>query len=214
MSEPIRVLIADDHTIVRTGVRMLLEAETDIEVVGEALNGQEAVTLAEELLPDVVLMDISMGGMDGLAATRLVSANCPNTRILALTMHREDEYFFEMLEAGASGYIVKGADPTELVRAIRIVQSGQVFLYPSVAGKLVQAYLQQRHRQPDAGSVLSARESEILHLLSRGYSVKEIAEQLVISPSTVHTHRTNLMTKLGLNNRRDLMRYAQENGLY
>ncbi|MCB0032145.1 MAG: response regulator transcription factor [Anaerolineales bacterium] len=214
MSKMIRVLIADDHTIVRTGVRMLLEAEPDMEVVAEALHGQQAIDLVEALQPDVVLMDISMPGMDGLTATRLITGNRPDTRILALTMHREDEYFFEMLEAGASGYIVKGADPAELLEAIRVVGQGQVFLYPSVAGKLVQAYLKQTQKAADTGPQLSSRESEVLHLLARGYSSKEIAERLVISQSTVHSHRSNLMSKLGLDSRRALVQYAREHGIY
>ena len=213
MDNRLRVLIADDHTIVRTGVKMLLEAEDDIEVVAEAVNGHEAVDMARDCQPDVVLMDISMSGMDGLTATRLIRAENPNIRVLALTMHREDEYFFEMLEAGACGYIVKGADPDELLKAIRVVGQGDVFLYPTVAQKLVSAYLEQR-RSDDHGPSLSSREKEILQLLAHGYSVKEIAENLFISTSTVHTHRSNLMTKLGLDSRRELIQYAHENGLF
>ena len=130
MTDKIRVLIADDHTIVRSGVRLLLQAEPDIEVVGEALNGDEAVTLAEALRPDVILMDIAMPGKNGLEATRQIKARFPDMDILGLTMHRSDEYFFEMLRAGASGYVLKAAETSELIGAIRVVARGEVFLYP------------------------------------------------------------------------------------
>jgi two-component system response regulator NreC len=142
VAEQIAVLIADDHTIVRSGVRMLLEAEPDIKVVGEALNGLEAIELAESLRPDVVLMDITMPVMDGLEATSQIKTRFPQINVLVLTMHRSDDYFFEMLKAGASGYILKGAKTSELINAVRIVQGGEVFLYPSMTQKLVQGYLQ------------------------------------------------------------------------
>jgi two-component system response regulator NreC len=206
------VLIADDHTIVRSGVRLLLEGEPDIEVVGEALDGSEALALAETLRPDVVLMDITMPGIDGLEATRQIKARWPDIKVLALTMHRAEEYFFEMLQAGASGYVLKAAETGELIHAVRVVAQGEVFLYPAMARQLVQDYL---NRVGDAASdpSLSPRENEILRLLAEGYSSKEIAEKLVVSPSTVHTHRNNLMSKLGLSNRRELIQYAQRRGL-
>ena len=213
MTEPIRVLIADDHTILRSGVRMLLEAETDIEVVGEALNGVEAVEQAGNLHPDVILMDIAMPLMDGLEATRQIKARWPEINILVLTMHRTDEYFFEMLKAGASGYILKAADTDELINAVRATSRGEVFLYPNMAKKLLAGYLGfvESAKQQDVG--LSAREKETLHLLAEGYSNKEIAEKLVVSVSTVHTHRSNLMHKLGLSTNRELMQYARKHGL-
>lgn len=213
MAEQIAVLIADDHTIVRSGVRMLLEAEPDIKVVGEALNGLEAIELAESLRPDVVLMDITMPVMDGLEATSQIKTRFPQINVLVLTMHRSDDYFFEMLKAGASGYILKGAKTSELINAVRIVQGGEVFLYPSMTQKLVQGYLQLADWDNEGEPSLSPREKEIFRLLAEGYSNKEIAEKLVISPSTVHSHRGNLMDKLGLGNRRELIQYARKRGL-
>jgi len=212
MSDPIRVLIADDHIIVRSGLRLLLEAEPDIEVVGEALEGGEALNLVEKHLPDVVLMDIAMPGMNGLEATRQIKASWPQVNVLVLTMHRSDEYFFEMLKAGASGYILKGAETSDLIHAVRVVGRGEVFLYPTIAQKLVEDYLNLVQWGEGSGSSLSSREKEILRLLGEGYSTKEIAEELVISQSTVHTHRSNLMTKLGLSNRRELIQYARQRG--
>jgi len=214
MSDRIRVLIADDHIIVRSGLRLLLEAEPDIDVVGEASDGREALNLVEKHLPDVVLMDITMPGMDGLEATRLIKASWPQINVLALTMHRSDEYFFEMLKAGASGYILKGAETSDLIQAVRVVGRGEVFLYPTMAQKLVKDYLNFIQWGEGAGSSLSPREKEILNLLSEGWSNTEIAEKLVISPSTVHSHRSNIMTKLGLNNRRELIQYARGRGLF
>ena len=213
VTDQISVLIADDHTIVRSGVRLLLEAETDIRVVGEALNGLEALELAESLQPDVVLMDITMPEMDGLEATREIKTRFPQINVLVLTMHRSDEYFFEMLKAGASGYILKGAKTSELINAVRVVYQGEVFLYPTMTQKLVNGYLKLSEWDEEVGPTLSPREKEILSLLAEGYSSKEIADQLVISPSTVHSHRGNLMDKLGLNNRRELIQFARKRGL-
>ena len=213
MADQISVLIADDHTIVRSGVRLLLEAESDIRVVGEALNGREALELAESLQPDVVLMDITMPEMDGLEATKQLKTRFPHINVLVLTMHRSDDYFFEMLKVGASGYILKGAKTSELINAVRIVQGGEVFLYPSMTQKLVQGYLQLVNWDDEGEPSLSPREKEIFRLLAEGYSNKEIAEKLVISPSTVHSHRGNLMDKLGLGNRRELIQYARKRGL-
>ena len=212
MSEPIRVLIADDHTIVRSGVRLLLEAEPDIKVIGEALDGREVVAMAETLQPDIILMDIAMPGVDGLEATRQIKDRWPEIEILVLTMHRSDEYFFEMLKHGASGYVLKGADPGELIRAVRVVADGEVFLYPTMAQKLLKDYLGRARRSDLTDPQLSPREEQILRLLAEGYSNKEIAERLVISPSTVYTHRGNLMHKLGLNSRRELIQYARKRG--
>ncbi len=213
MTEPIRVLIADDHTIVRAGIRLLLEIETDIEVVGEAVNGREAVALVEQACPDVVLMDIAMPELDGLEATGLIKARCPDTSVLVLTMHRTEEYLFEMLRVGASGYLIKGAETEELIHAIRVVARGEVFLYPSVAGRLVQEYLELTGVAKEGTTPLSPREKEIMQLLVKGYSNKEIAESLVISVSTVYTHRSKMMEKLGLTTRHELIQYARRRGL-
>jgi two-component system response regulator NreC len=215
MTDKIRVLIADDHTIVRSGVRLLLQAEPDMEVVGEALTGAEALALAETLQPNVILMDIAMPpGMNGLEATRQIKTRFPEINILVLTMHRSDEYFFEALKAGASGYVLKSAETNDLVNALRIVARGGVFLYPTMAKQLLQDYLHLLHESDVPGQpALTAREKEILRLLAEGYSNKEIAERLVISPSTVHSHHANLMKKLNLESRHDLIQYARQRGL-
>jgi two-component system, NarL family, response regulator NreC len=213
VSKPIRILIADDHTIVRSGVRLLLEAEPDIEVVGEALDGNQAVELAASLNPDVILMDIAMPGMDGLEATRLIKTRFPEIQVLVLTMHRSDEYFFEILEAGASGYLLKGADTSDLVKAVRFVHRGEVFLYPTMAQKLLREFFNRSLPGSSYESQLSPREKEILRLVADGYSNKEIAEKLVVSSSTVHSHLSNLMGKLELSSRRELIQYARKHGL-
>ncbi|MBE0409999.1 MAG: response regulator transcription factor [Anaerolineales bacterium] len=213
MFENIRVLIVDDHTIVRSGVRLLLEAEDDIDVVAEALDGSQAVKLAESLQPDVILMDISMPGMDGLEATRRIKALFPVIQVLVLTMHRSDEYFFEMLKAGASGYILKGAEASDLIKAVRVVNQGEVFLYPTMAERLLKDYFQRTEGGEQTQLPLSPREQEILSLLADGYSNKEIAEKLVVSPSTIHSHRSKLMNKLGLSSRHELIQYARQHGL-
>ena len=213
MPVPYRVMIADDHTIVRSGIRLLLETEPDVIVIGEALNGLQALNLATELKPDLILMDISMPEMDGLEATRQIKERFPEINILILTMHRSDEYFFEVLKAGASGYILKTAETDELIQAVLATAKGDVFLHPTMAKKLLGAFLTQTDDRLDNENPLSSRENEILLLMAQGYSNKEIAEKLVVSPSTVNTHRANLMTKLGLNTRRELIQYARTRGL-
>ncbi|MDP1714364.1 MAG: response regulator transcription factor [Anaerolineales bacterium] len=214
MSKKIRVLIADDHAILRSGVKMLLEADSNIEVVGEALDGNEALKLVEQLKPDVTLMDIAMPGMDGLEATRRIKAQWPEVAVLVLTMHRSEEYFFEMLKLGASGYLLKGAQPEELINAVQTVARGEIFLYPSMAGKLVRDYISRTGNTSTLNPSLSPRENEILRLLVEEFSAKEIAEKLVVSISTVHTHRNNIMRKLGLSSRRELIQYARQKGLW
>jgi len=213
MPEPIRVLIADDHTIVRSGVNLLLSSEPDIEVVGEATDGISAVELAQQFKPDVVLMDIGMPELDGIEATRRIRERVPEANVLVLTMHRSDEYLFQMLEAGALGYVLKGAETSELINAVRTVARGEVFLYPSMARRLVQQFLRQVGADPSERPRLTPREKQILNLVAEGYSNKEIAERLVVSPSTVHSHRTNLMQKLGLSTRHELVQYARRQGL-
>lgn len=212
MSDLLRVLIADDHTIVRSGIKLLLEAESDIDVVGESLDGEQALAMIESLNPDVVLMDIAMPGMDGLEATRRIKARWPDIKILVLTMHRSTEYFFEMLKAGAHGYILKGAETSDLINAVRVVGRGEVFLYPSMAQRLVKDYLNLSDRESDSDPPLSPREKEVLKLLIEGHTNKEIAEQLFISPSTVYTHYGNLLDKLGLTSKHELIQYARKRG--
>ncbi len=213
MSEQIRILIADDHAIVRSGVRALLEAEPDITVVGEAEDGAQAIALTEALQPDVVLMDIAMPEVDGLEATSQIKARWSEVQVLVLTMHRSEAYFFEMLKKGASGYILKAAQTSALIEAVRVVARGEVFLYPSLAQKLVRDYLNLAGGTSVVDPQLSPRENEILQLLIEGHTNKEIAEKLVVSLSTVHSHRNNLMQKLGLSSRSELIQYARRRGM-
>jgi two-component system response regulator NreC len=214
VGEKIRILIADDHTIIRTGVRVLLEAEKDMEVVGEAVNGNDAIKLADSLRPDVILMDIAMPGMNGMEATRKIKSRHPETQVVVLTIHRSDEYFFEILRAGASGYVLKGAETNELIIAIREVSRGEVFLHPAMTKKLLQDYLHRMDKTDfSEHPALSRREKQILHLLAEGFSTKQIAERLFVSPSTIHSHRTNLMRKLNLSSRHELVQYARKHGL-
>ncbi len=213
---PVRVLLVDDHAVVRAGLRMLLSADGELEIVGEAENGAEGVRLAAKLSPDVVLMDISMPDMNGIEATRRIKEQCPEIAVLALTMHEDDQYFFEMLAAGASGYVPKRAAPNDLISAIHAVQRGGVFLFPSVARLLVKDYLQRTEQTSGAGhsfDVLTDREREVLILIAQGRSNGEIADRLVISIKTVNRHRENIMAKLNLHSRVELVRYAIEKGL-
>lgn len=213
MAEMIRILIADDHTIFRSGLKLLLASEPGFEVVGEAENGDQVIALAQELLPDVILMDIGMPGTNGFEATQRIKELLPDANVLVLTMHRSEEYFFQMLEAGASGYVLKGAETSDLIQSVRTVSKGEVFLYPSLAARLVEEYLRERSEANSPTSKLTPRESQILQLIADGYANKEIAERLVISPSTVHSHLTNLMQKLELTKRHELVQYARQHGL-
>jgi two-component system response regulator NreC len=213
---PIRILLVDDHAVVRAGLRMLLGADPELQIVGEAENGAQALRLVDEVAPDVVLMDISMPDMNGIEATRKIKELAPNVTVLALTMHEDDQYFFEMLAAGASGYVPKRAAPNDLISAIHAVHNGGVFLFPSVARVLVQDYVQRAARAGAAGhsfDVLTEREREVLSLIAQGLSNQEIADQLVISAKTVNRHRENIMAKLNLHSRVELVRYAIEKGL-
>ena len=212
----VRVLLVDDHAVVRAGLHMLLAADREIEIVGEAENGAEGLRLARELVPDVVLMDISMPDMNGIEATRRIKAICPDIAVLALTMHEDDQYFFEMLAAGASGYVPKRAAPNDLMAAIHALAHGGVYLFPSVARLLVRDYLQRSEPEGPTGrsfDVLTDREREVLILIAQGRSNQEIADQLVISIKTVNRHRENIMAKLNLHSRVELVHYAIEKGL-
>lgn len=210
----IRVLIADDHAIVREGLRTLIEAQPDIEVVGEATNGEEALNKTREVQPDIVLMDITMPIMNGLEATRQIKQNSPDVRILVLTMHESDEYFFSILEAGASGYFIKGGSSSELFSALRAVWRGGAFIYPTMAKKLLSDYLHRVKTGQDKESYdgLTDRQREILKLIAEGYTNQEIADLLVLSVATVQTHRAHIMAKLKLHSRTELIKYAIRRG--
>lgn len=213
--ERIRVLIADDHTLVREGLRALLEGQGDFEVIAEASNGREAVDRAIQLRPDVVLMDIGMPELDGLAATRHIVRTNPAIRILVLTVHETEDYFFRVLEVGAHGFLVKDAASTELVAAVRAVHHGGVYLHPPMAKRLVEEYLQRigSGEERAAHAMLTPREREILALIGAGHTNQEIAEQLSLSINTVQAHRSHIIDKLNLHSRADLMRYAVRVGL-
>ena len=215
MADQIRLLLADDHAVVRSGLRLLLGAQQDFAIIGEADNGESAIRRTAELEPDVVLMDIEMPGMNGIEATRRIKAQSPATAVLALTMYEDDQYFFEMLRAGAAGYVPKRAAPDELASAIRAVSRGEVYLHPSLAGRLVHDYLQRRDTDEQEPPVdeLTPREQEVLTLIAQGLSNGEIADMLVISAKTVDRHRENIMRKLNLHNRVDLVKYALRKGL-
>lgn len=211
----IKVLVADDHAIVREGVRMILAKEKDIEVVGEAEHGQQALDLVETHAPDVVVMDISMPGMGGIEATQKVKERHPRVNVLALTMHEDESYVFQLLRAGASGYVLKRAAAQDLVQAVRAAARGEAFLYPSVARKVVEDYLRRvgvgEERERYDG--LTGREKEILTLIAEGLANQEIAQKLYISIKTVQTHRAHILEKLGLHDRTELVRYAIRKGL-
>lgn len=211
----IRVLLAEDHSIVRDGIRLLLESEADFQVVAEASTGREAVVRAREHQPDLVILDVSMPDLSGIEAARLIKAELPQTQILMLTMHESDEYFFRALEAGASGYVVKKATTQDLIVAARAVARGEAFLYPSVAKKLIGDYVSrvQTGTAPGGYTRLSEREREILMLIAQGWSNQQIAEQLHITPSTVQTHRAHILEKLGLQTTADIVKYAVQHGL-
>jgi DNA-binding NarL/FixJ family response regulator len=211
---PIRLMLADDHEILRAGLRMLLGTQPDMEVVAEASSGAEAIELAQTHRPDVILMDIAMPDMNGMEATRQLKMHCPFVAVLALTIHEEADYFFRMLDAGASGYVPKRAAPEDLLQAIRTVHRGEIFLHSSVATVLVRDYLQRGGGAADADlSVLSEREREVLILIAEGFTNKQIGEALGISPKTVARHRDNITGKLNLSSRAELTRYAIKAGL-
>ena len=211
----IRLLLVDDHAVVRSGLKMLLANETDVEIVGEAGNGSEAVTLAGSARPDVILMDIGLPDMTGIEAARLIKSKFPKISIVALTIHEDEEYFFKMLEAGASGYVPKRAAPEELLTAIRAASKGEVYLYPSLAKLLVKDYLSQERAVENKPTLdgLTDREQEVLSLLAEGAANDHIASKLVISTKTVERHRENIMRKLNLHSRSELVRYAIRKGI-
>ncbi len=210
----IRVFLADDHQLFREGIRSLLSRAPDIEVVGEAGDGQDAVAQVKTLVPDVVLMDISMPGMNGLEAAAQMKETTPSAKVLILTVHESNQYVSQMLQVGAAGYVVKSVSSSELVSAVRAVQQGNVYLYPSIAKMIIQDYLNQAAAgQDNPRDGLTPRETEILKLVASDRRNKDIADMLGISLKTVQAHRTSLMMKLGVHDRTQLVKYAIRKGL-
>lgn len=208
----VRILIADDHGVLRAGLRALLNAEPDLDVVGEARDGREALRLAGELQPELVLMDVSMSGLDGLETTRLLRRHHPQIRVLLLTLHEEEDLVREAVEAGASGYIVKRAAGSELLGAVRAVAAGHMYVHPS----MTRAFLGRQKALPEdttSADTLTPRETDVLELVAAGYTNRQVADRLGISSRTVETHRANLMAKLNLSSRAALVRYAVDHGL-
>ncbi len=210
----LRILIVDDHGIVRAGIRSLLDGQPDIKVVGEAAGGEEALEKAIQLRPELVLMDITMPGVDGIEATRLIKKELPTTSVLALSMHDDEEFFFRVLRAGASGYILKEAEPQELLHAIDVVHQGQVFFSPAVAKTLLEGFVTATaDPEKKRYDTLTLREKEVLRLAASGKTNREIAEVLFLSIRTVEKYRQAVMHKLGLARREDLTKYALRRGL-
>ncbi len=225
----IRVMLVDDHDVVRTGLRSFLELQEDLQVVAEAGNGVEAIERALEVRPDVILMDITMPGMDGLEATRRLRSLCPECQVLALTVHADKHYFMEMLAAGASGYLTKQAAPDELIAAVQAVAEGHVYLQPALARWLLEDYqrlVEQRGGQHPMKTgaaargenvvgldALSPRERQVLELVGQGLTNREIGEQLGLSPKTIARHRERIMKKLNMHSRTELVKFAIKTGL-
>ncbi len=215
MSKKIRIVVVDDHAVVRKGIIVFLDSQDDMEVVGESGTGRDSIAKVQELNPDVVLMDISMPDLDGIEATRAIKKVSPETRIVVLTMHDDARHFFQMLKEGASGYVVKGADPNELLSAIRVVFDNKAYLLPSLTKQLLDDYLMRLKdgQEEDSYTKLTVREREVLTLIGEGHTSRIIAGMLFISINTVDRHRANIMNKLEMNNKAQLIRYAILKGL-
>ncbi len=210
MDAPTRILLADDHALVRQGLRLIIDAEPDLEVVAEASDGAEAVQKCDPRRVDLAILDIAMPRMTGLQAAREISRRAPDVRILFLSMYDNEQYFFAALKAGASGYVLKSVADRDLIEACRAAMRGEPYLYPAAVTALIREYL-GREEAPE--SLLTPREEEIIKLVAEGHSSKEIAETLVISVKTVERHRANILAKLGMRDRLDLTRYAIRTGL-
>jgi DNA-binding NarL/FixJ family response regulator len=209
-----KILLVEDHIVVRQGIKALLSDEPDIEIVGEADNGREALPLVSKLQPDVVLMDISMPGLNGIEATRQIRQRYADVKVVILSMHANEEYVFQVLRAGASGYVLKQSDSSEVLTAIRAALAGGSFLSPPISRAVIDDYVHRaeaRGREDDM-DLLTSREREVLQLLAEGASNREIAEQLSISIKTVETHRSNMMNKLAVKSKTDLVKYALRKG--
>jgi DNA-binding NarL/FixJ family response regulator len=208
------IVLADDHHVVRQGLRTLLESESDFRIVGEAGDGLEAVQLVERLQPNVLVLDLMMPCLNGLEVTRQVSQRSPQTRVVILSMHSSEAYVLEALRHGAAGYVLKASSAADLIKAVREVAAGRHFLSPPLSEHAIAAYVQKaKDATLDKYETLTTREREVLHLAAEGYSNREIAERLSISPYTAMTHRANLMRKLDLHSQTDLVRYALQRGM-
>jgi two-component system, NarL family, response regulator NreC len=214
MMNKTRIVLADDHPVVRHGVRSLLQSDGDLAVIGEASDGIETVQMVEKLQPDVLVVDLMIPGLNGLEITRQVKQRSPGTRIIILSMHANEPYVLEALKNGASGYVLKDSSGTDLIQAIRAVAAGQRYLSPPLSERAVEAYMMKSQETSyDAYEGLTDREREVLQLAAEGLSNPDIAGRLSISPRTVETHRANLMRKLGLKTQTDLIRYALKRGI-
>lgn len=215
MAMTIRLLLVDDHEVIRTGLRMLLEDEPEFEIVADAGTGREGLDLVERHRPDVIVLDIGLPDISGIAAAREIKSRYPDAAIVALTIHEDEEYFFKMLEAGANGYVPKRAAPGELLTAIRAAARGEVYLYPSLAKLLVSDFLTSPHEKRDSDHLdgLTSREQEVLEHLADGATNAEIGQTLTISPKTVARHRENIMRKLNMHSRTELVKYAIRKGI-
>jgi DNA-binding NarL/FixJ family response regulator len=211
----IRVLLAEDHTLVRKGLRAILEGYPDIEVIGEAADGREAVTMAEALHPHVIVMDVNMPGLNGLEATDRIKRRVPDVRILILSMHANEEYVLQVLRSGASGYLLKDSATEELVAGIQAVYAGDAYLSPRISRTVIADYVRRTDSEDERAphELLTPREREILQLVAEGRTSKEISNELHLSIKTVETHRANLMDKLNIHNRAGLIRYAIRAGI-
>ena len=209
----IRIILADDHAILRHGLSKAFEKESDIEIIGQANNGHTAVDLVRELSPDVIIMDIGMPDLNGLEATRIIRKDYPNVKVIGLSMHSSDKYVREMFKAGASGYLLKNSPFEELIEAVRIVNSGKTFISPSVGDMIVKEYITKPQEERSAFSVLSLREREVLQLMAEGKTTKQAARVLHISPKTVEAHRLRIMAKLEVDSIAQLTKYAIQEGL-
>jgi DNA-binding NarL/FixJ family response regulator len=214
VGQPARILLADDHALVRSGLRMILDAEPDLQVVAEAANGHETLTALEHTPADLAILDIAMPRMTGLQAAREINRSHPHVRMLILSMYDNEQYFFEALKAGASGYVLKSVADRDLLEACRATMRGEPFLYPGAVTALIRDYLHRaKHGEALPDTILTPREEEVLKLVAEGYSTREIAKTLGISAKTVDRHRANILQKLGLRDRLALTRYAIRAGL-
>lgn len=214
-NQNIKILIVDDHEVVRSGIKMLLANHPRFNIVAEARNGKETLFLTRKIHPEVIIMDITLPDISGIETTKLIKKDFPDIHIIALTIHEDEEYFFEMLEAGSSGYVPKRAAPEDLIDAINTVISGEIYLYPSLTKLLVIDFLQRQKNNMENRIIqsLTPRENEIMELIANGYTNDEIAQMFSISKHTVARHRENIMQKLDLHNRSELVRYAIRKGI-